>query len=86
MHTGRVTNAANLPAGAEVVGPTDVICPGEMFTDGAWMQPHSQPRAMTQADIDHAVAEYATAAKLAAEAGFDGVELHAANGYLIEQF
>jgi N-ethylmaleimide reductase len=86
MHTGRVTQAANLPAGAETVGPTDVVCPGEMYTDSKGMQPHSQPRAMTQADIDHAVAEYATAAKLAVEAGFDGIELHAANGYLIEQF
>ncbi len=86
MHTGRVTQAANLPAGAEVVGPTDVICPGEMYTDSHGMQPHSKPRAMTQADIDHAVAEYATAAKLAIEADFDGIELHAANGYLIEQF
>jgi len=56
MHTGRVTQAANLPAGAETVGPTDVVCPGEMYTDSKGMQPHSQPRAMTQADIDHAVA------------------------------
>ncbi|MEQ1516877.1 MAG: alkene reductase [Usitatibacteraceae bacterium] len=86
MHTGRVTHVANLPAGAEVVGPTDVVCPGEMYTDSSGMQPHSKPRAMTQADIDHAVNEFATAAKLAIEAGFDGVELHAANGYLIEQF
>ena len=86
MHTGRVTQAANLPAGAEVIGPTDEICPGEMYTDSKGMQPHSKPRAMTQADIDHAVGEYANAARLAIEAGFDGVELHAANGYLIEQF
>ena len=86
MHTGRVTQAANLPAGAEVVGPTDEICPGEMYTDSKGMQPHSKPRTMTQADIDYAVGEYANAAKLAIEAGFDGVELHAANGYLIEQF
>lgn len=86
MHTGRVTQIANLPAGAEVVGPTDAVCPGEMYTDSKGMQPHSQPRAMNQADIDHAVAEFAHAAKLAIEAGFDGVELHAANGYLIEQF
>jgi N-ethylmaleimide reductase len=86
MHTGRVTHVDNLPAGAEVVGPTDVACPGEMYTDSKGMQPHTKPRAMTQADIDHAVAEYAHAAKLAIEAGFDGVELHGANGYLIEQF
>lgn len=86
MHTGRVTQVANLPAGAEVVGPMGVVCPGEMYTDSAGMQPHSTPRAMTEADIAHAVAEYATSSRLAVQAGFDGVELHAANGYLIEQF
>jgi N-ethylmaleimide reductase len=86
MHTGRVSQIANLPAGAEVVGPTAEVCPGEMYTDAHGMQPHSSPRAMTTTDIDRAVAEYAHAAKLAIEAGFDGVEIHAANGYLIEQF
>ena len=87
MHTGRVTHTDNLPAGAEVVGPTATACPGEMYTDKAGKTlPHSVPRAMTDADIAHAVAEYAQSAKLAIEAGFDGIELHAANGYLIEQF
>lgn len=86
MHTGRVGHVANLPAGAEVLGPMAEVCPGEMYTDTQGMQPHSAPRAMTQDDIAHAVAEYARSAQLAIEAGFDGVELHAANGYLIEQF
>jgi N-ethylmaleimide reductase len=86
MHTGRVSHVANLPEGAEVVGPTAEVCPGEMFTDAQGPQPHSAPRAMTEADIAHAVAEYARSAQLAIEAGFDGVELHAANGYLMEQF
>lgn len=86
MHTGRVTQVANLPAGAEVLGPMADVCPGEMYTDAQGMQPHSTPRAMTATDIAHAVQEYAKSAKLAIEAGFDGVELHAANGYLIEQF
>ncbi len=86
MHCGRVAHVANLPAGAAVVGPTDVTCPGQMYSDSLGMQPHSPPRAMSQADIDATVAEFAHAAKLAVEAGFDGVELHAANGYLIEQF
>ena len=39
MHTGRVTHVANLPAGAEVVGPATDICPGEMYTDALGMQP-----------------------------------------------
>lgn len=86
MHTGRVTHIANLPAGAEVLGPNDEVCPGQMYTDAHGMQPHSTPRAMTEADIKSTVAEYAQAARLAVQAGFDGVELHAANGYLIEQF
>jgi N-ethylmaleimide reductase len=86
MHTGRVTHLANLPAGAEVVGPVDGACPGEMYVDALGMQPHTPVRAMTEADIAHAVGEYAQAARLAIEAGFDGIELHAANGYLIEQF
>ncbi|WP_374569488.1 alkene reductase [Ideonella sp.] len=86
MHTGRVGHVANLPTDAEVLGPTADVCPGEMFTDTQGPQPHSAPRAMTAEDIAHAVAEYARSAQLAIEAGFDGVELHAANGYLIEQF
>jgi N-ethylmaleimide reductase len=86
MHCGRVAHQANLPAGARVVGPNAEVCPGEMWTDASGMQPHTAPQAMTEADIREAVAEYAHAAKLAVEAGFDGIELHAANGYLIEQF
>ncbi|WP_307689598.1 alkene reductase [Variovorax ginsengisoli] len=86
MHTGRVTQTANLPAGAEVLGPTSETCPGEMYTDSRGMQPHSVPRAMAEADIAQAVSEYAHSARLAIDAGFDGIELHAANGYLIEQF
>ena len=86
MHTGRVTHVDNLPADAEVLGPMAEICPGEMFTDTRGLQPHSAPRPMSTEDIAHAVAEYAQSARLAIEAGFDGVELHAANGYLIEQF
>ena len=86
MHCGRVAHVANLPAGAEVLGPGTVVCPGEMYTDSLGLQPHSPPRAMTEADIAEAVKEHVTAAKLALDAGFDGVELHGANGYLIEQF
>jgi N-ethylmaleimide reductase len=86
MHTGRIGHPANLPAGAEVLSPSAGAAPGEIYTDAQGLQPHGAPRVMTAADIAHAVAEFATAAKLAVEAGFDGIELHAANGYLIEQF
>jgi N-ethylmaleimide reductase len=86
MHTGRVSHVANLPAGAEVVGPVGEALPGPIYTDSEGMKPHSTPRAMTAEDIQHAVNEYVNAARLAIEAGFDGIELHAANGYLLEQF
>ena len=86
MHCGRVAHVDNLPAGAEILGPDTAACPGEMYTDTLGMQPHSTPRKMTEADIAHVIKEYVTSAKLALEAGFDGVEIHGANGYLIEQF
>ena len=86
MHTGRVTHVANLPAGAEVLAPVEGTCPGEMWTDSQQMQPHSRARAMTAQDIQRSIEEFAQACRLAVQAGFDGVELHAANGYLIEQF
>lgn len=87
MHTGRIGHPANLPAGARVVGPSAVAAPGQMWTDTQGMQDHPTPEAMTEADIESAIAEFAASAKLAVEqAGFDFVELHGANGYLIEQF
>lgn len=86
MHTGRVGHLANLPPGAEVVGPSSEACPGEMWTDGSGSLPHTAPRAMTDADIEVAIGEFANAARLAIAAGFDGIEVHAANGYLLEQF
>ena len=86
MHTGRVSHPANLPVGAEIIAPSAVAAPGEMWTDSTGMQPHPVPRAMSEADIAQSIAEYAASAKLAMQAGFDGVELHAANGYLIDQF
>ncbi|NCA71275.1 MAG: alkene reductase [Sphingobacteriia bacterium] len=86
MHTGRVAHLANLPSGAEVLAPVASTLPGEIFTDTQGLQPHSPARAMDTQDIARVIEEFATAARLALEAGFDGVELHAANGYLIEQF
>jgi N-ethylmaleimide reductase len=86
MHTGRVSHPSNLPTGASVLAPSAVVAAGEMWTDADGMQPHPAPREMSEADIAQSIAEYAASAKLAIQAGFDGVELHAANGYLIDQF
>ena len=86
MHTGRITHPLNLPQGAEVVAPSAVKAAGQMYTDAEGMKDFVTPRAMSEADIKQAVAEFAQAAKNAVAAGCDGIELHAANGYLLEQF
>ena len=86
MHCGRIAHPLNLPEGARVIGPSAIAADGEMFTDAEGMKPNATPQAMTEADIAATVAEYARAASNAIAAGFDGVELHGANGYLLEQF
>lgn len=86
MHCGRIAHPLNLPAGARVLGPSAVAAAGEMYTDAEGMKANAMPEAMTETDISIAIEEFAQAARNAALAGFDGVELHAANGYLLEQF
>ncbi|WP_430626769.1 alkene reductase [Thiobacter aerophilum] len=86
MHCGRVAHPANLPAGARILAPSAIAAPGEMWTDSEGPQPHPVPAEMSEADIETAIQEYAAACRNALAAGFDGVELHGANGYLIDQF
>jgi N-ethylmaleimide reductase len=86
MHTGRVSHPANLPAGTEMVAPSAIAAKGDMWTDAQGMQPQPTPRELTTEEVKETIQEYIQAAKNAVEAGFDGVELHGANGYLIEQF
>jgi N-ethylmaleimide reductase len=86
MHTGRVGHPNNLPAGAHVLAPSAILAAGEMYTDAEGAKPHPTPKAMTEADIKTAIGEFVHAAKNAVAAGFDGIELHGANGYLLEQF
>ncbi|MCB0697299.1 MAG: alkene reductase, partial [Chitinophagaceae bacterium] len=77
---------ANLPEGGEIVAPSAIAAKGEMWTDAEGMQPHTVPKEMTAEDILKTQEEYVQAAKNAIEAGFDGIELHGANGYLLDQF
>lgn len=86
MHTGRVSHPLNMPAGARIVAPSAIPAAGQMWTDQAQMQVQPTPEAMSAADIAATIEEFVVASKNAIAAGFDGVELHGANGYLIEQF
>ena len=86
MHTGRIAHAANLPEGAVTLGPSAVQAAGQVWTDADGLQDHDVPKAMDADDIARVTADYVRAARLALDAGFDGVEIHAANGYLPNQF
>jgi N-ethylmaleimide reductase len=86
MHTGRVTHPLNLPKGAKLLAPSAIGMSGEMWTDSDGMQKYPVPTAMSDVDLKNAINEYVNASKLSIDAGFDGVELHGANGYLLEQF
>ncbi|HTI93818.1 MAG TPA: alkene reductase [Puia sp.] len=86
MHTGRIGHIDNLPNGARLVGPSAIKASGQIATDTKGMQDHSEPVALTTEEIRKLIDGYVTAANNAIAAGFDGVEIHAANGYLPEQF
>jgi N-ethylmaleimide reductase len=86
MHCGRVAHTDNMPSGVEIVAPSPIPLDGEIWTDQHGMQPYSAPEEMTDHDILCTIEEYVHSADLAMLAGFDGVELHGANGYLIDQF
>ncbi len=86
MHVGRVSHSANMPAGTKILAPSAIQAAGDMWTDVQGLQPKEKPEAMTHDEIKTAIAEFTRAAINAIDAGFDGVELHGANGYLLEQF
>ena len=87
MHTGRVAHQHNLPEGAVVIAPSNVKAENvQMWTDSHGMQELPSPKELSAEELLHTQQEFVHASLNAVAAGFDGVELHAANGYLLEQF
>jgi N-ethylmaleimide reductase len=84
-HVGRVSHPSLQPGGALPVAPSAIRPEATSYTD-AGFRPCVTPRALATAEIPEIVEQYRHATRNALVAGFDGVEIHAANGYLIEQF
>lgn len=86
MHVGRIAHSANRTIPDPPVAPSALRADGQMWTDSQGMQPNDLPRELQLAEIPSVIDEFAQATRNAIEAGFDGVELHAASGYLPNQF
>ena len=84
-HVGRISHLSLLPEGTVPVSSTARAANGKTFTAKGF-EPVATPRALRLDEIPRLLADYRHAARRAIEAGFDGVEVHGANGYLIEQF
>ncbi len=84
-HVGRISHPSYQPGGATPVAPSAIRPAGQVGTSEGQV-PYVTPRALETDEIPGIVAQYETAARNARAAGFDGVEIHAANGYLIDQF
>ncbi|MDQ3180860.1 MAG: alkene reductase [Acidobacteriota bacterium] len=85
FHTGRIALPDFLPDNVKPVAPSAVRAKGQNYTDGG-MKDFVEPREITREEIRQTIQDFAAAAKNAVEAGFDGAELHAASGYIVQQF
>lgn len=84
-HVGRISHSSLLPNNTQPVAPSAIRAEAQTFTTEG-MVDVSQPRALSIEEIKATIEDYRHAAQKAKEAGFDGIEVHAANGYLIDQF
>jgi N-ethylmaleimide reductase len=84
-HVGRISHSSLLPDGAAPVSSSAKAAQTQTFTANGF-EDCSTPKALTPAEIASTVQDYRHAAEMAKKAGFDGVEVHAANGYLLDQF
>ena len=84
-HVGRISHPSMQPEGALPVAPSAIAAQGQLYT-ASGMQSFVTPRALELDEIPGVIAEFVSGAKYAKDAGFDGVELHGANGYLLDQF
>lgn len=82
---GRFSHPVFQPNGELPVAPSAIKPKGQVFT-GTGMEEYVTPRSLDKSEIPALIEEYLLGARLAKEAGFDGVEIHNANGYLLDQF
>jgi N-ethylmaleimide reductase len=86
FHVGRISHSSLQPQGGVPVAPSAIAPTGKTFT-ATWQQvPYEAPHALEISEIEAIVQDFKNAAQNAKDAGFDGVEIHGANGYLIDQF
>ena len=86
-HVGRVSHTDLQPSHEPPIGPSETPAPSKVYTDATMeRRPCSAPRALGDAEIPGIVEEFARATRRAKDAGFDGVEIHGANSYLLDQF
>lgn len=86
MYVGRIGHSANRTTKEPLVAPSAIRAAGQMWTDTLGLQDNDMPRALETREIAGVSAEYAQATRNAITAGFDGIELHSASGYLPMQF